>query len=212
LQEIPIYGLDLVLRELNDDDYSAVLRIINAQQNRRVSDPDDAARIEIERVVSVFMAWAKVSNQVDPDTGKRENYNLAVIDISDPERLIGSVAIQTSGQVRQLAYFIDPDKQGQGYATRASFLLLECFFASTPYEGLIAMVNPGNRASMRVLEKLGFEELGANPYILGGEIEPHIVFGLLREDFYAATESFRRMRADENIYERRTPKAVWDNV
>jgi ribosomal-protein-alanine N-acetyltransferase len=49
---------------------------------------------------------------------------------------------------------------GNGYATEIGKAVIEAAFASTDIERIYGMVNPQNRASMRVMEKIGMTCLG----------------------------------------------------
>ena len=55
----------------------------------------------------------------------------------------------------ELAYELLPWAQGQGYATEAAAAVLDAAFA-TGRPRIWSTVRPGNTASLRVLEKLGF--------------------------------------------------------
>ena len=49
---------------------------------------------------------------------------------------------------------------GKGYATEIGQAVIEAAFASTDIEGIYGMVNPQNKASLRVMEKIGMTCLG----------------------------------------------------
>jgi ribosomal-protein-alanine N-acetyltransferase len=49
---------------------------------------------------------------------------------------------------------------GKGYATEIGKAIIESVFISTDIEAIYGMVNPENKASMRVMEKLGMASLG----------------------------------------------------
>jgi [ribosomal protein S5]-alanine N-acetyltransferase len=49
---------------------------------------------------------------------------------------------------------------GNGYATEIGKAVIEAAFASTDIERIFGMVNPKNKASMRVMEKIGMTCLG----------------------------------------------------
>lgn len=84
-----------------------------------------------------------------------------------------------------LAYGIHPDEEGNGYATEAAGLCLTHAFDGMGLHKVTAMVLEGNEASMRVLEKLGFEKEGVfreqiNSF--GDYVDTHH-FGLLRSEW-----------------------------
>ncbi|RPI33223.1 MAG: N-acetyltransferase [Chloroflexota bacterium] len=53
---------------------------------------------------------------------------------------------------------------GNGYATEIGTAVIEAAFASTDIERIFAMVNPQNKASMRVMEKIGMTCLGLQAF------------------------------------------------
>jgi RimJ/RimL family protein N-acetyltransferase len=54
-----------------------------------------------------------------------------------------------------LGYFLLPSFWGQGYATEASKCVLEYAFREPGFDSLIAIIDPGNSASLSVARKLG---------------------------------------------------------
>jgi RimJ/RimL family protein N-acetyltransferase len=59
----------------------------------------------------------------------------------------------------ELAWTIDPDRHGEGFATELAFASV-AFARERGIEELVAMTLPHNRASRRVAEKLGMEPAG----------------------------------------------------
>ncbi len=64
----------------------------------------------------------------------------------------------------ELAYGLRRDRWGRGYATEAAQACLRHGFEVLGLERIVADVDPANVASVRVLEKCGFERIGG-----GGE-------------------------------------------
>jgi RimJ/RimL family protein N-acetyltransferase len=71
-------------------------------------------------------------------------------------RLSGTVGV-TRGE---LGYMLVPEVQGRGVATRACRMALDAAFADPGLAGVTARIWADNRASARVLTKLGFRETG----------------------------------------------------
>ena len=65
----------------------------------------------------------------------------------------GLVAGDTSGEI-ELIYGFAPDHWGRGYATESAGAMLE--YGQTILPRIIASIYPQNKASQRILEKLGF--------------------------------------------------------
>ena len=98
------------------------------------------------------------------------------------ERLGDSTAIGICGLVRRdgldapdLGFAFLPEAWGEGFATEASeAVLASCH--GTEIDRVLAVTSLTNEASMRVLEKLGFERLG--PRRLPGDDHDVMLFGL----------------------------------
>lgn len=85
----------------------------------------------------------------------------------------------------ELGYWIAPDEQGNGYATEAAGLCLDHAFDDHGLHKVLARVFEHNEASMRVLEKLGFQREGClreHDYIRGAYRDTHL-FGLLADEW-----------------------------
>jgi RimJ/RimL family protein N-acetyltransferase len=72
----------------------------------------------------------------------------------------------------ELGYYLKPAFWGAGLATEAAAAVAEYAFGTLRVEALFAGHHPANRASQRVLEKLGFERAGEEFYEPSGVVEP----------------------------------------
>ena len=68
-------------------------------------------------------------------------------------RVIGKVG----GELPEIGYIFHPDYWGQGFAHEAVVALIHYAFATRPLDHLLADIDPRNRASRRLLVKLGFQ-------------------------------------------------------
>jgi len=133
--------------------------------------------------------WVKLSRP-DEKTHERENYKLAITLPSDPEKIIGYIALdeinEARGKYRDIGYFIHPDFQSKGYATEASRIVLKAFFGNTKYDNIYITYHPANIGSKRVVEKLGYQKLpGEYSLTANGKKEPREKYILTRKNFYA---------------------------
>lgn len=102
---------------------------------------------------------------------------------------VGDVVLQQvdmDARNAELGYAIHPDEEGQGYATEAAELALQHAFDGIGLHRVWAKVNEGNEASMRVLEKLGFEHEGVmrdELYSKHGEYWDFHYFGILESEW-----------------------------
>lgn len=84
-----------------------------------------------------------------------------------------------------VAYWVVPDAQGNGYATDAAGLLAEHAFADRRLHKLRAEVIESNEASASVLEKVGFQREGVlrDGKFVGGEHVDVYRYGLLADEW-----------------------------
>jgi len=76
--------------------------------------------------------------------------------------VVGSLGLfwpPTDGEV-DLGYGIVPSRRGRGYATEAARALAEHAYTAAEVKLVFANVEPANPASVRVLEKAGFDRAG----------------------------------------------------
>jgi ribosomal-protein-alanine N-acetyltransferase len=98
----------------------------------------------------------------------------------EPETVIGSVALNNI--VRgcflscQMGYRLDAELTGHGYMTEAAGCLTDFAFDTLGLHRVEANIIPRNIASLRVAEKIGFQNEGVSPKYLkiNGRWEDHI--------------------------------------
>lgn len=99
-------------------------------------------------------------------TEDRPDASLAVAWIErDSDRFVGSGSLRVTGRdprILDVGYALAPAWHGRGYATEAVGALVEHGFASRDAERIFACIFDGNRASSRVVEKLGFTYEGTH--------------------------------------------------
>lgn len=90
------------------------------------------------------------------DVYKNKRYAIA---LPDSDLLIGIVGMGLEDTVNEveMAYFIDEDYQGKGYATEALLALFEWCVSISDLPYFILTIDCANVASCRVAEKAGFE-------------------------------------------------------
>jgi len=76
------------------------------------------------------------------------------------DRLVGRAGFGGTVQSRELSYVIRRSRWGVGLATEAAAALVDWHLAHAVAVPLRAIVAAGNDASARVLEKVGFDEVG----------------------------------------------------
>lgn len=79
-------------------------------------------------------------------------------------KVIGQITCQPKDDepenVRDVGWFIDPEYQGQGYATEAAVAVLDFMFNEVEITDVKTSAAEINPASWKIMEKLGFEFVG----------------------------------------------------
>ncbi|MCB0062895.1 MAG: GNAT family N-acetyltransferase [Caldilineaceae bacterium] len=86
-----------------------------------------------------------------------------------------------------IGYCLDEKAWGQGFATEAAGAMLQWAFDTLDLNRVESGADTRNRASERVLEKLGFAREGVRREccIVNGEVSDDSVYGLLRREWMA---------------------------
>lgn len=106
------------------------------------------------------------------------------------DALIGTVTLYNFSfehRRAELGYALDRAYWGQGYMHEALRALLGFAFDELHLHRIEADVDPRNGASIRTLERLGFQREGylRERWQVGGEIQDALFYGLLRPDWVA---------------------------
>ncbi len=92
----------------------------------------------------------------------RDGYGMFAIFERKEKRFIGRCGLQpldSSGLI-ELGYTLIPSAWGKGFATEASMEVLRSAFSDWGLEKIVAIAVDENRASTRVMEKLGMSKVG----------------------------------------------------
>jgi RimJ/RimL family protein N-acetyltransferase len=105
---------------------------------------------------------------------------------AEDDRIIGTVtlcAFALAHRRCELGYALGADHWGQGYAGEALRRVLDFAFDDLDLARIEADVDPRNDASIRLLERLGFQREGLlrGRWRVGGEVQDALIYGLLRE-------------------------------
>ncbi|WP_028596225.1 GNAT family N-acetyltransferase [Paenibacillus assamensis] len=116
--------------------------------------------------------------------------NLFKVWLFKEDTIIGSIALSNivrgAFQSCHLGYRIDEREQGKGIMTDALRAVIDVAFQQLQLHRIEANIMPRNKASIRVVEKLGFEHEGlARKYLkIKGVWEDHIHMVLLNEEMH----------------------------
>ena len=95
-------------------------------------------------------------------------WGLWALDERESGRLVGLTGIfplAKEGPEIELAYHVVPSCWGRGYATEAGAALLDAAWRETDLDHVVAVAFEENRASTRVMEKLGMTYQGPTTYL-----------------------------------------------
>lgn len=139
----------LVLRDFRDDDFEAV--------HAYASDPEVVEYVpwgpNTETDTRDFLERATADASADP----RTRYALAVVR-SEDDRLLGCAVLyleNAAGHQAMLGYALARAAWGEGYALEAARALMSFGFDVLGIHRIWAACDPDNRASVRILERLG---------------------------------------------------------
>lgn len=140
----------LTLRRLTLDDAPFVLKLVNEPSwlkyigDKGVRDLDSARRYLQEGPLEMY---------------GRHGFGLYAVDLKDggtPIGLCGLIKRPTLNDV-DIGFAFLPDYWGKGYAQEAAAATLAHGRDTFQLERIVAITSPGNEASIRLLEKLGFK-------------------------------------------------------
>ena len=85
----------------------------------------------------------------------------------------------------EIGYFFTPSERGKGYGTEAIQLIVDYLFLSKDLARIQAGVDVRNKASQRVLEKVGFQRDGTmrKCAFINGELRDFYLYSILREEW-----------------------------
>ncbi|HKI02754.1 MAG TPA: GNAT family N-acetyltransferase [Thermoanaerobaculia bacterium] len=99
--------------------------------------------------------------------------------------------LDTDNRRAEIGYALGREHWGKGYIGEALGALLGFAFGDLDLHRLEADVDPRNAASIRSLERLGFRQEGylRERWIVNGEIQDALLFGLLRREWPGLTSA-----------------------
>jgi [ribosomal protein S5]-alanine N-acetyltransferase len=152
--DVRLETANLVLRELRDDDAGAVHLYASDTAVVRYLDWGPSTVEDTEQYLVVVQA----TREAVP----RAVYHLAIV-LKATNGLIGGCRIEVRSPVHEsgdIGYVLHRDAWGHGYATEATRALLTFGFERLALHRIWATCDVENRASARVLEKVGMRREG----------------------------------------------------
>ena len=92
--------------------------------------------------------------------------------------------VRGSAQFASVGYWLDQQYAGRGVMPRAVALVIDHCFTAAGLHRIEIAIRPDNARSLRVVEKLGFTEIGLAPSYLhiAGQWRDHMVYQLVVDD------------------------------
>lgn len=115
-----------------------------------------------EEVVKFEPYGVFTENQVKEETMKRVNHeSFYAVCLKENKKLIGNLYLdEVDFNTFELGYVFNRKFQGQGYATESAKAIVDYAFKELGARRIIAMCNPKNEASWKLLERLQFRREG----------------------------------------------------
>ena len=169
----------LVLRELRPSDAAAVAA---GAGDRRVA----AFLIQVPSPYPIALARRWVAHRIEWwDQGR--GVTLAVTPRDAPDVLLGTVSLRRYARDRraELGYWLAQPAWGHGFATEAAQAVVDFGFSGLGLARIYAQVLTDNRASLRVLDKLGMVNEGVKRQHVHKARRLHdvVLYGLLRDEW-----------------------------
>jgi [ribosomal protein S5]-alanine N-acetyltransferase len=157
----------LILRQFSLDDASDLHRICNEPYILKWM-PDWKSSVE------GMKGWIGWVNKRYTSSSKEAARIMLAVTLEGDGRLIGMVGIGNKEEVDnevEIAYFISREFCSRGYMSEAAKAMVGWSFDSLKLDYLIAIVEPDNFPSQRVVEKSGFKLLETRMILNSGETE-----------------------------------------
>ncbi|MGE0868925.1 MAG: GNAT family N-acetyltransferase [Kofleriaceae bacterium] len=171
----------LALRELRDEDASAIALGAGDPGVARylLAIPSPYPIALARRWVAMRQRWWRTGRGV----------TLAITERTDPDQLLGTVSLRRYARDRraELGYWLATSAWGRGIATEATTTVVDWGFSELRLARIYAQVLADNRASQRVLEKLGMVIEGVKRQHIrkGSTFHDVVLYGLLRDEWPA---------------------------
>ena len=174
LSDFPLYTKRLVIRPLRPTDAEQAYRSIDLDKDvSRFINRANSLKQKIERFEKLILSY------------EAENYGyFALAPIESDEQLIGWVGLTPleGHSYTQLLYGLVRKYWGQGLATEAAATMMRYAFQRMHLSELVAVVNPENKQSRKLLQKIGMIPRGHLNWPRQGLVE---VMGIRRREYKA---------------------------
>jgi ribosomal-protein-alanine N-acetyltransferase len=147
----------LRLREFEEGDVELLFALdSDPDVMRYISDGKTSTREHIEQAIPRLCAYYE----------KHPGFGIWVAELKESREFIGWACLKhlDQSELIEVGYRLKKDFWNQGYATEAAEALIQYGFGERGLDKIVAITNPDNKASQRVLEKCGLTRNGSGIY------------------------------------------------
>jgi ribosomal-protein-alanine N-acetyltransferase len=138
----------LVLREFSPDDAPFMLRLLNEPSflhfigDRGVRNLEQARQYVVERILSSY---------------ERHGFGLYMVELADSQEAIGTCGLIKREGMKdvEIGFAFLPEFWSRGYAVESAQAVMDYARRDLDLERVVAIANPDNERSFRLLEKIG---------------------------------------------------------
>ena len=182
---LPLETPRLILRDFTTRDFEAV----HAYSSR-----DEVTRFLVWGPNTTLQSKQTIRAYLDDQKERpRHNFDLAIVRKGEGrrgsgQRLIGGVGLKLTdweNRTAEIGYVLHPDYWGEGYALEAARTIAHAGFQDLGLQRIIATCDQRNKASARVMEKLGMRREGVfrQSKFIQGEWSDEFLYAILASDF-----------------------------
>lgn len=168
----------LLLRRIDENDAEEVLALRGNPDIMKYI-PRPLAKTKEDALGHIAMMNEKIENNTGINWGITIKGNPKIIGI------IGHYRIQPENHRAEIGYMSLPEYNGKGYITEAIRAVVEYGFEQMNLHSIEAVIDPGNTASEKVLQKNGFvkEAHILENELWEGKFWDTVIYSLLRRNF-----------------------------
>jgi RimJ/RimL family protein N-acetyltransferase len=172
----------LVLREFRESDLDALHEMMN-DAVYQTYEGKFSTREETLKRLQTMISWARDEPRV--------KHQLAVT-VRPDDRMVGLIKLSENFhevEEWEIGWGIDRSCWGHGYASEAALAMMSYAFEDLKINRVVAFCHADNRASVRVMEKLGMQREGhlRETRWLNGKRCDEYVYAILRSDYLKNT-------------------------
>ena len=177
----------LILRPVAVGDWRAIHRYASLPEVVRYLPHEPFTEEDASAFALRWSEQARQSELAGPQRGDEWPEMLVAHHKADGQ-IIGHIPFERFSpkyRTREIGWVFDPAYQGQGYATEAARAVLDLAFGRLGLHRVVATCDPRNRASYRVMERLGMRREGHHlkDVQIRGEWSDEYFYAILEEEW-----------------------------